>query len=135
MIQFNFSRSYCVLEIRLMSQKCMQQEFSFLSNTSMNFPLQFASNFLVIYDIEIFYIYLGGWSIYMLSSVSKLLYIKYTEKCLHKFTRDTLMVLILKLGGVIQGQITCLIHRIRDVISKFYKLEVLHFCLVYDSYC
>ena len=38
---------------------------------------------------------------------------------------------MIKMGGVIQGEITRLVLRISSVISYFYLLETLHFCLVY----
>ena len=38
---------------------------------------------------------------------------------------------MIKMGGVIQGEITRLVLRISDVINYFYLLETLHFCLVY----
>ena len=37
---------------------------------------------------------------------------------------------MIKMGGVIQGEITRLVLRI-SVINYFYLLETLHFCLVY----
>ena len=37
----------------------------------------------------------------------------------------------IKMGGVIQGEITRLVLRISGVINYFYLLETLHFCLVY----
>ena len=38
---------------------------------------------------------------------------------------------MIKMGGVIQGEITRLVLRISGVINCFYLLETLHFCLVY----
>ena len=38
---------------------------------------------------------------------------------------------MIKMGGVIQGEITRLVLRISGVINDFYLLETLHFCLVY----
>ena len=38
---------------------------------------------------------------------------------------------MIKMGGVIQGEITQLVLRISGVINFFYLLETLHFCLVY----
>ena len=38
---------------------------------------------------------------------------------------------MIKMGGVIQGEITQLVLRISSVINYFYLLETLHFCLVY----
>ena len=38
---------------------------------------------------------------------------------------------MIKMGGVIQGEITRLILKISGVINYFYLLETLHFCLVY----
>ena len=38
---------------------------------------------------------------------------------------------MIKMGGVIQGEITRLVLRISGVINFFYLLETLHFCLVY----
>ena len=38
---------------------------------------------------------------------------------------------MIKMGGVIQGEITRLVLRISGVINYFYLLETLHFCLVY----
>ena len=38
---------------------------------------------------------------------------------------------MIKMGGVIQGEITQLVLRISGVINNFYLLETLHFCLVY----
>ena len=38
---------------------------------------------------------------------------------------------MIKMGGVIKGEITRLVLRISDVINYFYLLETLHFCLVY----
>ena len=38
---------------------------------------------------------------------------------------------MIKMGGVIQGEITRLVLRISGVINYFYLLESLHFCLVY----
>ena len=38
---------------------------------------------------------------------------------------------MIKMGGVIQGEITRLILRISGAINYFYLLETLHFCLVY----
>ena len=38
---------------------------------------------------------------------------------------------MIKIGGVIQGEITRLVIRISGVINFFYLLETLHFCLVY----
>ena len=37
---------------------------------------------------------------------------------------------MIKMGGVIQGEITWLVLRISCVINYFYLLETLHFCLV-----
>ena len=46
---------------------------------------------------------------------------------------------MIKMGGVIQGEITRLVLRISDVINYFYLLETLHFYLVnvhvYDTRC
>ena len=46
---------------------------------------------------------------------------------------------MIKLGGVIQGEITGLVLRISGVINCFYLRETLHFCLVhehvYDTRC
>ena len=46
---------------------------------------------------------------------------------------------MIKMGGVIQGEITRLVLRISGVINYFYLLETLHFCLVYvhifDTIC
>ena len=39
--------------------------------------------------------------------------------------------IMIKMGGVIQGEITRLVLRISGVINYFYLLETLHFCLVY----
>ena len=38
---------------------------------------------------------------------------------------------MIKMGGLIQGEITLLVLRISGVINYFYLLETLHFCLVY----
>ena len=38
---------------------------------------------------------------------------------------------MIKMGRVIQGEITRLVLRISGVINYFYLLETLHFCLVY----
>ena len=38
---------------------------------------------------------------------------------------------MIKMGGVIQGEITRLVLRISGVINYFYLLETLRFCLVY----
>ena len=38
---------------------------------------------------------------------------------------------MIKIGGVIQGEITRLVLRISGVINYFYLLETLHFCLEY----
>ena len=38
---------------------------------------------------------------------------------------------MIKMGGVIQGEITRLVLRISGVFNYFYLLEILHFCLVY----
>ena len=38
---------------------------------------------------------------------------------------------MIKIGGLIQGEITWLVVRISGVINYFYLLETLHFCLVY----
>ena len=38
---------------------------------------------------------------------------------------------MIKMGGVIQGEIIRLVLRISGVINFFYLLETLHFCLVY----
>ena len=38
---------------------------------------------------------------------------------------------MIKKGGVIQGEITRLVLRISGIINYFYRLETLHFCLVY----
>ena len=38
---------------------------------------------------------------------------------------------MIKMGGVIQGEITRLVLRISGVLKYFYLLETLHFCLVY----
>ena len=38
---------------------------------------------------------------------------------------------MIKMGGVIQGEITRLVLRISGVINYFYLLETLHFRLVY----
>ena len=38
---------------------------------------------------------------------------------------------MIKMGGVIQGEITRLVLRISGVINYFYLLETLHICLVY----
>ena len=38
---------------------------------------------------------------------------------------------MIKMEGVIQGEITWLVLRISGVINYFYLLETLHFCLVY----
>ena len=38
---------------------------------------------------------------------------------------------MIKMGGVIQGEITRLVVRISGVVNYFYLLETLHFCLVY----
>ena len=38
---------------------------------------------------------------------------------------------MIKMGGVIQGEITRIELRISGVINYFYLLETLHFCLVY----
>ena len=38
---------------------------------------------------------------------------------------------MIKMGGVIQGELTRLVLRISGVINFFYLLETLHFCLVY----
>ena len=38
---------------------------------------------------------------------------------------------MIKMGGVIQGEITWLVLRITDVINYLYLLETLHSCLVY----
>ena len=46
---------------------------------------------------------------------------------------------MIKMGGVIQGELTWSVLKISDVISCFYLLENLHFCLVhvhvYDTLC
>ena len=39
---------------------------------------------------------------------------------------------MIKMGGVIQGEITRLVLTISGVINYFYLLETLHFCLVYE---
>ena len=38
---------------------------------------------------------------------------------------------MIKMGGVIQGEITRLVLRVSGVINYFYLLEALHFCFVY----
>ena len=38
---------------------------------------------------------------------------------------------VIKMGGVIQREITRSVLRITGVINYFYLLETLHFCLVY----
>ena len=38
---------------------------------------------------------------------------------------------MIKMGGIIQGEITRLVLRISGVINYFFLLEILHFCLVY----
>ena len=38
---------------------------------------------------------------------------------------------MIKMGGVIQGEITRLVLRISGVINYFYLQETLHFCMVY----
>ena len=38
---------------------------------------------------------------------------------------------MIKMGGVIQGEITRLVLRISGVLNYFYLLETLHVCLVY----
>ena len=38
---------------------------------------------------------------------------------------------MIKMGGVIQGEISRLVLRISGVINYFYLIETLHFCLVY----
>ena len=38
---------------------------------------------------------------------------------------------MIKMGGVIQGDLTRLVLRISGVINYFYLLETLRFCLVY----
>ena len=38
---------------------------------------------------------------------------------------------MIKMGGVIQGEITRSVLKISGVINYFYLLETLHFCLVY----
>ena len=38
---------------------------------------------------------------------------------------------MIKMGGVIQGEITRLVLRISGVINYFYLLETLNFCFVY----
>ena len=38
---------------------------------------------------------------------------------------------MIKMGGVIQGEINQLVLRISGVINYFYLLETLHFCSVY----
>ena len=40
---------------------------------------------------------------------------------------------VIKMGGVIQGEITWLVLRIRGVINYFKKVEALHFHLVYNT--
>ena len=44
---------------------------------------------------------------------------------------------MIKMGGVILGEITRLVLRISGIINYFYLLETLHFCLVYvhDTRC
>ena len=46
---------------------------------------------------------------------------------------------MIKMGGVIQGELTWSVLKISGVINCFYKLENLHFCLVhvhvYDTLC
>ena len=42
---------------------------------------------------------------------------------------------VIKMGGVIQGEITRLVLRIRGVIIYFKKLETPHFHLVYNTRC
>ena len=42
---------------------------------------------------------------------------------------------MIKMGGVIQGEITRLVLRIRGVINYFQKLETPHFHLVYNTRC
>ena len=46
---------------------------------------------------------------------------------------------VIKMGGVIQREITRSVLRITGVINYFYLLETLHFCLeyvhVYDTRC
>ena len=42
---------------------------------------------------------------------------------------------MIKMGGVIQGEITRLVRRISGVINYFYLLETLHFCLVHVHVC
>ena len=47
--------------------------------------------------------------------------------------------IMIKMGGVIQGEISRLVLRISGVINYFYLLETQHFCLVYihahDTIC
>ena len=38
---------------------------------------------------------------------------------------------MIKIGGVIQGEITRLVLKISGLINDLYFLETLHFCLVY----
>ena len=38
---------------------------------------------------------------------------------------------MIKMGGVIQGEITRLVLRMSGVLNYFYILETLHFCVVY----
>ena len=46
---------------------------------------------------------------------------------------------MIKMGGVIQGELTRSVLKISDVINCFYLLKNLHFCLVhvnvYDTLC
>ena len=46
---------------------------------------------------------------------------------------------MIKMGGVIQGEVTLSLLKISVVINCFYSLENLHFCLehvhVYDTLC
>ena len=42
---------------------------------------------------------------------------------------------VIKMGGVIQGEVTRLVLRIRGVINYFLKLETPHFHLVYNTRC
>ena len=46
-------------------------------------------------------------------------------------TNDLTSYNMIKMGGVIQGEITRLVLRISGVINYFYLLETLNFCLVY----
>ena len=61
-------------------------------------------------------------------------YLDYIPKLMPITSHD-----MIKMGGVIQGELTESVLKISGVINCFYSLENLHFCLVhvhvYDTIC